>query len=117
MDKLKNNWKRTPDHLRKPTVFVVGILIVLLSGAVGWLPGPGGIPIFLLGIAILASEFSWAHSLKTRIFEFGHFLVQLYRKNPVVVTLIIILSLSMSALIMYMFFLLYNKVAFYINIS
>ncbi len=35
-----------------------------MSGRVtGPLPGPGGIPLALLGIAIWSSEFEWAHRL------------------------------------------------------
>jgi len=32
----------------------------------GWLPGPGGIPLVLGGLAVLASEFSWARRLLER---------------------------------------------------
>ena len=42
-------------------VAVVGVLLVLLGLSTGWLPGPGGIPLTLLGLAVLASEFEWAH--------------------------------------------------------
>lgn len=44
-------------------VGVVGILLVLLGAATGWLPGPGGIPLVLAGLAVLASEFVWAQRL------------------------------------------------------
>jgi uncharacterized protein (TIGR02611 family) len=44
-------------------VGVVGTLLVLLGASTGWLPGPGGIPLTLLGLAVLASEFFWAHRL------------------------------------------------------
>ncbi|GAB3676286.1 PGPGW domain-containing protein [Angustibacter aerolatus] len=41
----------------------VGVFLILLAGATGWLPGPGGIPLALVGLAVLASEFEWAHRL------------------------------------------------------
>lgn len=44
-------------------VGLVGVSLMVLAIAVGWLPGPAGIPLFLLGLAILASEFEWAHRL------------------------------------------------------
>lgn len=44
-------------------VGVVGAVLVLLGLSTGWLPGPGGIPLVLLGLAVLASEFEWAHRL------------------------------------------------------
>lgn len=44
-------------------VGLVGTLLVLLGAATGWLPGPGGIPLVLTGLAVLASEFIWARRL------------------------------------------------------
>lgn len=62
-------WKKLPDKLRRPFVFVVGMLLILLSPIIGSVPGPGGIIVFLGGIAILASEFDWAENLKAVILE------------------------------------------------
>jgi len=70
--KLHTRWKRVPSRIRRPVVLTVGMLFVLLSGTVGWLPGPGGIPIFLLGIAILSSEYHWAHRFKVFLLETVH---------------------------------------------
>ncbi len=42
-------------------VGVLGALLMIAAGLTGWLPGPGGIPLFLLGLAVWASEFRWAH--------------------------------------------------------
>jgi Putative transmembrane protein (PGPGW) len=63
--------KRNPVTRRvyRVTVGVVGVLLVLLAGATGWLPGPGGIPLALLGLAVLASEFEWAARLLDRVKE------------------------------------------------
>jgi len=44
-------------------VGLVGLLFVVLGLATGWLPGPGGIPLVLLGLAVWSSEFEWAHRL------------------------------------------------------
>lgn len=41
----------------------VGVLLMTTAVLTGWLPGPGGIPLFLVGLAVLASEFEWAHRL------------------------------------------------------
>lgn len=57
-------WKRQPRTVRKPLVLLLGLLLVIISPFTGILPGPGGIPIFILGMAILASEFAWADRLK-----------------------------------------------------
>lgn len=47
-------------------VAVVGALLIVAAGLTGWLPGPGGIPLALLGLAVLASEFDWAKRLLAR---------------------------------------------------
>lgn len=63
-DNLYNWWKRQPKTVRQPFVLVLGLFLVIISPFTGVLPGPGGIPIFLLGVAILASEFDWADRFK-----------------------------------------------------
>jgi uncharacterized protein (TIGR02611 family) len=50
-------------RIYRALVGFVGVLLILLAGATGWLPGPGGIPLALLGLAVLASEFEWAQRL------------------------------------------------------
>lgn len=63
-DRLYTWWKRKPGHLRRPLVFILGVLMVSAAPFVGIIPGPGGIILFVTGIAILASEFDWAEALK-----------------------------------------------------
>lgn len=46
-------------------VGLAGGLFILAGLITGPLPGPGGIPLVLLGLAIWASEFHWAHRLMT----------------------------------------------------
>lgn len=38
----------------------IGILLMILALLTGWLPGPGGIPLFILGLAIFAVHHDWA---------------------------------------------------------
>lgn len=42
-------------------IAVLGLLLVLFGALTGPIPGPGGIPLVLLGLAVWASEFAWAH--------------------------------------------------------
>lgn len=44
-------------------VGVAGAVLMIAAALTGWLPGPGGIPLFLLGLAVWASEFDWAHGV------------------------------------------------------
>ena len=47
----------------RTVVGIVGASFIIAAVLVGWLPGPGGTPLFLAGMAVLASEFRWAHIL------------------------------------------------------
>ncbi|MDN5562909.1 putative transmembrane protein PGPGW [Luteococcus japonicus] len=42
-------------------VALVGALMMVGAALTGWLPGPGGIPLFMLGLVVWSSEFTWAH--------------------------------------------------------
>jgi uncharacterized protein (TIGR02611 family) len=44
-------------------VAVAGLVMICLGFVSGPLPGPGGIPLVLLGLAIWSSEFEWANRL------------------------------------------------------
>ena len=66
---LRSWWRAVPQHIRKPVVFVCGILCIVLSPVVGSLPGPGGLIVLLAGIGILASEFDWAENLRAVLTE------------------------------------------------
>lgn len=62
-------WRRkirqNPHQLRvyRVAVAIAGLFFIALGFVSGPLPGPGGIPLVLLGLAIWASEFEWAHRL------------------------------------------------------
>lgn len=54
---------RQHPRLRGPYRVAVGLLggsLMLLAALTGWLPGPGGIPLALIGLAVLSTEFEWA---------------------------------------------------------
>jgi len=68
-DKLYTWWKRKHVALRKPVIFVLGVVLIFVSPFIGFLPGPGGIVVFLGGIAVLGSEFDWALALKAFFLE------------------------------------------------
>jgi hypothetical protein len=71
---------------RRIVVLVIGLTIVALSIPIGLLPGPGGIAVFLGGIALLATEFIWARrllkELKQRTQAIAERADALVSKNP-----------------------------------
>ena len=66
MKRLHKHWKRTPTHVRKPFVFLLGFAVVATGIVLLPLPGPGWLVIFA-GFAILASEFEFAERVRDRL--------------------------------------------------
>jgi hypothetical protein len=57
----RSKWKRWLTHpIVDWTVFVLGVLLILLSPVVGVLPGPGGIFVLALGLAMVLRTSHWA---------------------------------------------------------
>jgi hypothetical protein len=42
---------------------LAGICLILAAPLLGWLPGPGGIPLFIAGLALLAINNKWAEDI------------------------------------------------------
>ena len=57
--------RRKPHQLRiyRVAVSIAGLFFIAAGLITGPLPGPGGIPLVLLGLAVWASEFEWAQRL------------------------------------------------------
>lgn len=88
MDRLKRHWFNIPATIRKPLVLVVGMALVIISPFTGVLPGPGGIPIFLIGVAILSTEFEWAQRFRDWSLHKIHLIGEYWRQHKVIGTLI-----------------------------
>jgi hypothetical protein len=82
--------RANPHQLRvyRAVIAAIGLLLVLLGLATGWLPGPGGIPLILGGLAVWASEFHWAHRLMLRLKHALHVFRGWSRRKQVVAWLI-----------------------------
>lgn len=50
-------------HLKRIGFDIAGFGLIILGLAIGWLPGPGGIPLILAGLGILSVHNSWAKSI------------------------------------------------------
>ena len=56
--------KKTGNNFFKRRIIdFTGFGLIIISPFLGSLPGPGGIPIFLTGVAILARNYDWAENL------------------------------------------------------
>ena len=64
--KFDSVWKYLPHPVRWAIVAAVGTTISLLGLVFLFIPGPG-LPLIILGVAILATEFAWAEVVFARI--------------------------------------------------
>ena len=60
---LRKLWNALPRSLRKTIVLVIGSTLIALGVALIVLPGPFTMPLVILGLVVLAAEFTWAESL------------------------------------------------------
>lgn len=66
----------------------LGVVLILAAILFGWLPGIGGIPLFLVGLSLLAINHTWAKRLLTYAKERGMKLLDiLFNEHPAIVVL------------------------------
>ena len=57
----RDTWKRWLTHpVVDWTIFILGVILILLSPVVGALPGPGGVFVLALGLAMVLRTSRWA---------------------------------------------------------
>ncbi|USN95319.1 MAG: hypothetical protein H6793_03225 [Candidatus Nomurabacteria bacterium] len=87
---------------KKIGVDILGVLLIIASGLVGWLPGPGGIPLFLGGLALLASNHEWAERLINSLGHHGNRLSEIiFSEKPRVQLIFDIISFLLFTLSCY----------------
>jgi len=70
-------WKKLPHPIRWVVVATIGSTLVVLGIIFLVLPGPG-IPLIITGLAILATEFTWAEIL---LHKTKHHAKRIFRKR------------------------------------
>lgn len=61
-----------------------GYVLILLGVALGWLPGPGGLPLILAGLGLLSIHNKWAAKLRGQLFHHSNRLVKfIFPNHPV----------------------------------
>jgi hypothetical protein len=48
-------------------VDVLGFGLIIVAIPISWLPGPGGIPLIIIGLSLLANNHEWAERLMNRV--------------------------------------------------
>ena len=57
------------DKTKAILIDILGFLCIIAAPFLGWLPGPGGIPLVILGLSLLANNHEWAERLMERVKE------------------------------------------------
>lgn len=55
--------KKDRPLLVRISIDIAGFSLIITSIVFGWLPGPGGIPLFLAGLGLVALNHEWAENL------------------------------------------------------
>lgn len=64
MDFIKRNAKRVATD-------TAGYLLIIVAALTGWLPGPGGIPLFIAGLGLLSIHNEWARRFRDYLLQHG----------------------------------------------
>jgi hypothetical protein len=57
----REQWRNFIDHpVVEWTIFVLGVLLILVSPLAGVIPGPGGVFVFAIGLAMVLKTSMWA---------------------------------------------------------
>jgi len=83
---------------------VAGVFLIILAALLGWLPGPGGIPLLIAGLGLLAVNHTWAKKLLIQLKQKGINISELiFREHPLWRLFIDVLSLVFLAIGIYIF--------------
>lgn len=94
--KLTRNFKRIATD-------AAGYGLIILGIALGWLPGPGGIPLILAGLGLLSINNEWARRLRGYLLKHGGRVAQfLFPPSPIVQwlydTIVVLLLVAVGVL-------------------
>ncbi len=83
---------------------IIGVLLIIGALVFGWLPGPGGIPMLLAGLGLLATNHEWARRLLERLKEEGiRFAELFFRDHPLLMFTYDLLALLFLGAAVYVF--------------
>jgi uncharacterized membrane protein YkgB len=96
--------KNISKKLKTILIDIAGIILIILSGLLGWLPGPGGIPLLIAGLSLLSINHDWAQRWLMLIKEHGlkisDKLFNGSKKTNIIVDIIGILFLAAAVVVM-----------------
>lgn len=63
--KIEREKRTVRKHTRRAIVTIIGLCLIVVAFLIGWIPGPWSIPLFIAGLAVLATEYDWADDFLT----------------------------------------------------
>ena len=88
-DKVKTTLNKERSLPKKIAIDALGVLLIIGSILFGWIPGPGGIPLFLAGLSLLATNHEWARRLLERVKQNGVRIMDvIFNDHPVIAFMI-----------------------------
>ena len=63
--------KKERSRIKRIGVDVLGVLLIIAAGLSAPIPGPGGLPLLILGLSLLATNHTWAENLLNRVKDSG----------------------------------------------
>ncbi len=95
-DTVKAELKKEISLPKKIGIDILGVLLIISSALFGWLPGPGGIPLFLAGLGLLATNHEWARRILVEVKENGmKFASYVFKDHPVLVVVYDIVAIAL----------------------
>lgn len=92
---IKDKLEREVSLPHKIAVDTLGVLLIIAAGLFGWLPGPGGIPLLLAGLGLLATNHEWARKLLLSLKENGNKVIEVvFRDHPLLVIAYDVLAIT-----------------------
>lgn len=80
--------------LRTILIDILGVLLIILAGLAGWIPGPGGIPLLIAGLGLLSINHEWARRWLETVRKHGVKLSdKLFNNSPRVTLLVDLIGL------------------------
>lgn len=73
MVKSKKEQHKDRHIVKKIAIDIAGFGLMIIAPLIGWLPGPGGIPLFLVGLGLVSLNHEWAEKI---LEDFEHYRVE-----------------------------------------
>jgi hypothetical protein len=90
--------------IKRLLIDILGFTLIVAGLLFGWLPGPGGIPLILAGLGLLAIHNQWARNLldefEDRIRELSHKIFEASPKAQIALDVLAIAIVTLGALIL-----------------